>query len=1294
MTERELFLAALDIGDPAQRRQFLDKHAADAALRQRVEELLKAHREAGSFLESADSDAATGALTPAAPTGNPTSEHAGVVIAGRYTLLEKLGEGGMGEVWVAKQSEPVKRKVAIKLIKAGMDSKSVIQRFEQERQALAMMDHPNIARILDGGLTDDRRPFLVMELVNGLPLTKFCDDAKLGIRERLELFVPICQAVQHAHQKAIVHRDLKPSNILVTIVDGRPVPKIIDFGVAKATGGKLTDESMSTQFGAVIGTLEYMSPEQAGFSGVDVDTRADIYSLGVILYELLTGLRPFDAKRLKKAAFDEMMRMIREDELSKPSTRLSTDESLPSLAAVRQTEPKRLTKLLRGELDWVVMKCLEKQRDRRYESASGLARDVQRYLADEAVEARPPSAGYRLRKFVKRNKGQVVAAMVVLLVLIGGIVGTTWQAIRANERRKQVEVERNQKDQALRAEQEALRQADESSDQSWEALVLISDRAVKNLMARKTQITAEDREFLTQIMAAYERYAAFSDKRVYKGSLRAQGHHRIADIQNALGMDTEALASFDRARALYDQQLADGIHLFLPLHARAVCYDSRANLLAKLGRRDEARTAYEEAERVSREAHKFCTTPDEEFEYLSQLGVTLYNGAWNLWRLRPAPEGLAGFRQVIEIREELAKRRPNDKENKHLLALSLTGLGSCQGELDQFNEAVTTLEQAQRYLLELDRKYPKTLEFEHSLAATSGNFANYLTATNQFERADAEYRRALEINARLAAIYPTTPDYRYGLGLNHYGFAHLRYLQQQPEAAVEQYDRAIAIYGALVRDFESVPDYKCELAKTHHFFARMLIETNPEQAEKEQREAVRLSQELSRDFRDNPHYRRTYAEYGEKLARYLAKKSPSADAVVQGVRMRDVWQKVVDDFPHEPTCRENLAIARQFLGDLYKKLRKPDEALAEFRGAQHELERLLVPDPNNPRYLRRLAGVFTDQTILFLFELKQPRESEEAGEKALKIYVGLRDKLKDDRAFAISLGGAYCNAGNALNRRGANEKAIDYYGKAIAILEEIHATEKKDDSPRQFLLNSVRGRGEVHKRMKKYPEAVADWERAVELEKNPNLRLHALINRVLCRARTDSALALKEAESLLQTKGASGLLHYNVACVYAVVFSRSSDNAERDRLAMKILQTLREARRLGYFDNKVRVELFKTDPDFDAMRDREDFRKFLVELGVGPATKFEELPPPRESGQALPRRLGAGGQSGTERWDHLVDAHVARRLFARTDEIHRGGAVTHRRIARTQREGEGESTFSRTPARGNGPGDPTLSRIG
>jgi WD40 repeat protein len=480
MSEESLFLAALDHTDAADRQAFLDRACAgDAEVRRRVELLLAAYAAGHDKLEPAAQDPATTQdYHPAARPGD--------VIAGRYKLLQRIGEGGMGEVWLAKQTEPVQRKVALKLIKAGMDSAQVLARFEAERQALALMDHPNIAKVLDGGLTRGEpggvspgRPFFVMELVNGLPLTKFCDDARLTPRERLELFVPVCQAIQHAHQKGIVHRDLKPSNVLVTLYDGQPVPKVIDFGVAKATGGKLTDESLATQFGAVLGTLEYMAPEQAGFSALDVDTRADIYALGVILYELLTGLRPFDSQRLRKAAVDEAVRIIREEEPPRPSTRLSREGSLPSLAAVRKTEPKRLMRLMRGELDWVVMKCLEKDRNRRYETANGLARDVQRYLHDEAVEARPPAAGYKLRKFLRRHRGPMLAAALVLLAVLVGAGLATWQAVRATWAEGEAKERRQAAEKAEGTAKEEQRRAERHEDRALHNLYIANMHRIR-----------------------------------------------------------------------------------------------------------------------------------------------------------------------------------------------------------------------------------------------------------------------------------------------------------------------------------------------------------------------------------------------------------------------------------------------------------------------------------------------------------------------------------------------------------------------------------------------------------------------------------------------------------------------------------------------------------------------------------------------------------------------------------------------------------------------------------------------
>jgi tetratricopeptide (TPR) repeat protein len=425
---KELFLAALAVA-PAERAAWLEHECGpDAELRRRVELMLAAHDTPQSLLDRLAPAAeprvgATGAFAAggAERLSSAESEVVGTVIAGRYKLVEEIGEGGMGTVWMAQQTEPVKRVVALKVIKAGMDSKQVLARFDAERQALALMDHPHIARVLDAGATAAGRPFFVMELVKGVPLTKYCDEHRLTPRQRLELFIPVCQAIQHAHQKGIIHRDIKPSNVLVALYDGKPVPKVIDFGVAKATGQQLTEHTLVTGFGAVVGTLEYMSPEQAELNQLDIDTRSDIYSLGVLLYELLTGTTPLDRKRLKEAALLEVLRVIREEEPPKPSTRLSTTEEIPSIAANRGLEPRKLSGLVRGELDWIVMKALEKDRNRRYETANGFAQDIQRYLADEPVQACPPSAWYRLRKFARRHKtGLAVAGLVLFFIAVVG----------------------------------------------------------------------------------------------------------------------------------------------------------------------------------------------------------------------------------------------------------------------------------------------------------------------------------------------------------------------------------------------------------------------------------------------------------------------------------------------------------------------------------------------------------------------------------------------------------------------------------------------------------------------------------------------------------------------------------------------------------------------------------------------------------------------------------------------------------------------------------------------------------
>jgi eukaryotic-like serine/threonine-protein kinase len=463
--EEAVFDAARNLASPAARRAFLDQACADAPeLRARVEALLAAEAEAEKFF----SEAAPQVVLKAGELKETTAK---IVVAdveaksdpgdisgtriGRYKLLQRIGEGGGGAVYMAEQEEPVRRRVALKILKLGMDTKQVIARFEAERQALAMMDHPNIARVLDAGATDTGRPYFVMELVRGVKITDYCDQNQLDTRRRLDLFIQICQAIQHAHQKGIIHRDIKPSNILVTLHDGVPVPKVIDFGIAKATEARLTDKTLFTAYEQIIGTPAYMSPEQAELSGLDIDTRSDIYSLGVLLYELLTGRPPFDPKKLVQHGLDEMRRTLREQEPRRPSTMVTTLQGteLTVTAEHRHAEPPKLISLLRGDLDWIVMKALEKDRRRRYETANGLAMDIERYLNNEPVMARPPSRLYRFRKLVHRNKVIFAAAAAVAAALVIGLGTSTWLFFKEKAARQRA-VAAEQEEARLRREAE------------------------------------------------------------------------------------------------------------------------------------------------------------------------------------------------------------------------------------------------------------------------------------------------------------------------------------------------------------------------------------------------------------------------------------------------------------------------------------------------------------------------------------------------------------------------------------------------------------------------------------------------------------------------------------------------------------------------------------------------------------------------------------------------------------------------------------------------------------------------
>ena len=1125
MNEEKLFREALS-RSLEERADFLDRECAGRPeVLAAVEALLAAHQKSGNILDqpvvqTVDSGPGLARVdatlehsrrpVDAASAVSRTEDYrpmaaAGIVIAGRYTLLEKIGEGGMGEVWVAKQTEPVRRNVALKLIKTGMDSRAVLQRFEQERQALAMMDHPNIARVLDGGATPAGQPFFVMELVSGLPLTKLCDDVRLTTEERLELFVPICHAVQHAHQKGIVHRDLKPTNILVTIIDGKPVPKVIDFGVAKAVAGRLTEESMSTQFGAVIGTFEYMSPEQAGYSGVDVDTRVDIYSLGVILYELLTGLRPFDAKRLRNAALTEMIRIIREEEPSKPSTRLSTDDSLPSIAALRQIEPRKLTALLRGELDWVVMKCLEKHRERRYETASALARDIERYLADEAVEARPPSAGYRIRKFLRRNKGPVVAASVVLVVLVGGIFGTTFGMLRAdraraneakqrgiaeaNEAKALAAAEAERKAKEREAEQRA--KAEKARDRTRQALDAMTSSVTGDSLTTQHEISDEQKKFLTEVLFYYQEFAGEKADDEPSRARTARAAFRVGLIEERLGRTAQAAAAYRLA------------------------IDGNAKLAAE-----------------------FPTMR----EYRRDLAVIHNNLGFLLNGLEKRPEAEEQYRKALAIQEKLVADfsaeplyRKDLAGSHHNLGLLLAGLGRHSDAEQQYRKALAVEEQ-------LVDEFPAVPEYRQSLANGLNSLGVLLAGIGKRPKAEEQYRKALAIQEKLAAEFPAVPRHRKDLGGSHNNLGVLLAGLGRHSDAEQQYRKALAVKEQLVAEFPAVPEYRRELARSHN-----------------------------------------------NLGPLLAGLGKRSDAEEQFRKALAIREKLVTELPAVPDCRLELAQTRRNLGLLLASVGRRPEAEEHYRKAFAIGQKLVDEFPAVPDYRNELAASGNNIGIL-LTHLGKSTAAEEQYRKVLAIRERLVVDFPAVRQYRVDLGASCCNFGALVRNSGRPGESLEWFENAIRTLTAVYEEDRRLVEVREFLRNSYWNRAQAYDRLRKFTEAIKDWEKATELSplsEQPPFRAARATSRVQA-GQVDEAVA--EVAELTKSPEWNSGQWYDFACVYAIASGKSED--KKQEYADRAMDLLRYAVKGGWNDDAHMAK----DTDLDPIRGREDFKQLIEEL--------------------------------------------------------------------------------------------------
>ncbi len=838
------------------------------------------------------------------PTGVPlpptvahhAREGAGTVVAGRYKLLECVGEGGMGAVWSAQQTAPVKRLVAVKLIKAGIDSKGVLARFEAERQALAVMDHPNIAKILDGGVADSGSPFFVMELVKGVPITQYCDERRLTPAQRLELFVPVCEAIQHAHQKGVIHRDIKPSNVLVALQDGRPVPKVIDFGIAKATGAALTDLTLNTGVGGIVGTPQYMSPEQASLTGLDIDTRSDVYSLGVLLYELLAGSPPFKRQDLERAGLLEILRVVRDEEPPKPSTKLSSSDACASLSASRGTEPKALAGLLRSELDWVVMKALEKDRTRRYDTPTSFAADVRRYLSGEAVHAHPPSVAYKLRKFLRKNRGPVAAASLVAVALVAGVVGTSVGQFRAERARTLAETRREQAESAEALAETRLGEAEVATalaerrrgeavamrERAMETLRATAGEDVEKLIGSRKELGPNERAYLEAIIRRWEDFARASGDTPEGRAVAGEGAYQVARLWAKLGEREAASAGYRRAITIRERLAADFPDVTGHRNDLATSRNSLGFMFKEFGKR---------------------------------------------------PEAEAEYRAALVIREKLAADFPDVPVHRNDLATSRNSLGVFLSEQGKSDEAEAELRAGVAVAQKLAADFPTVPDYRSNLASQRNNLGGLLNTWGKRPEAEAEaeFRAALAIRERLAADFPDVPVHRHNLAATHNNLGVMfKTRGKQPEAEAE-YRAALAIREKLAADFPAVPEYRSELANSRNSLG-ILLKTRGKQpeAEAEVRAALAIREKLAIDFPAVPKYRVSLGGSCCNFGTILMQDGKHAESLRWFDKAVAALTAVVQQHPKDASARTFLHNSYLNRGIAYHGLKRHVEAIADW----------------------------------------------------------------------------------------------------------------------------------------------------------------------------------------------------------------------------------------------------------------------------------------------------------------------------------------------------------------------------
>ena len=925
-TEETIFEAARQFGDAEKRAAYLDLACGkDQALRQRIEELLRAGRRAKGFFQK------QGAMLPALSAQTvpeaPISEGPGSII-GRYKLLQQIGEGGCGVVYMAEQEEPVRRRVALKVIKLGMDTKQVIARFEAERQALALMDHPNIAKVLDAGATETGRPYFVMELVRGIKITDFCDENSLPTEERLDLFIKVCQAIQHAHQKGIIHRDIKPSNILVASNDGVPVPKVIDFGIAKATQGRLTNQTLFTAFEQFIGTPAYMSPEQAALTMLDVDTRTDIYSLGVLLYELLTGRTPLDQKDLLAAGLDGMRRTIREEEPARPSTRLSTmlEVELTTTAKHRHTDAPKLIHLLRGDLDWIVMRALEKDRARRYETANGFANDVQRHLNNEPVLARPPTKLYRFQKLARRNKLAFVATVAVAASLIIGLGLSTWQFFEKS-RAYRLTLLAEQAQARLRVQAEAERKkAQTEAAKSQQVAQFMKDMlkgvGPKVALGRDTQLlreildqTAErvgkdlkdqpevEAELLSVIGNTYHDLDNAKAETIHREALRLRRtlfpgtNLLVAASLRELAFDLDALNRYAEAEALYNESLAMRRQVLGNEHhdvAESLGY--LAHLRLRQGRLAESETMFRGTLEICRKA---AGVDDSELSDLlrDMAGVLRLEGKF--------VEAEDTARQALAF----AKKMPASENWFVANALHELGLAlKDQSKLAAAEESLRLAWVARRKVLAAGDPF---------LWASFDALSTLLRDQGEWAELEAACSDAIALFKHLVQQDPKRSGHAIDLGHCQWRLADVLAKTGRREPAEQTLREALQVFEQAARDFPDEPYVRQEQGFTRRKLAEVLRDLGrADEAERQYREAIKLYAALSAEQPLNVFYRQEEAYTTWMLAAMLEGAGRSDPAEAEYRRATTLHEKASAAFPNDTVLTERLGTLKAHLAEL------------------------------------------------------------------------------------------------------------------------------------------------------------------------------------------------------------------------------------------------------------------------------------------------------------------------------------------------------------------------------------------